>query len=50
MSPRLTGLPAISKTIGMVVVAAFTARARGSAGRGNHGYLTTDQFAAIADR
>jgi hypothetical protein len=34
----------------MVVVAAFAARARGSAGRGDHGYLTTDQFAAIADR
>ena len=29
MSPRLTGSPAISKTIGMVVVAAFAASAAG---------------------
>jgi hypothetical protein len=31
MSPRLTGSPAISKTIGMMVVAAFAARAAGVA-------------------
>ena len=42
--PSWTGSPPVSKTIGIVVVAAFAAAPPESAGRGNHSHLTTDQI------
>ena len=42
--PSLTGSSPTPKTIGIVVVAALAASARGDAGRGDHGHLTADQI------
>ena len=42
--PSLTGSPPRAKTIGIVAVAAFAARRRREARRGDHGDLTADQI------